>query len=223
MVHHFEIGRDACIRSGRKGCWSRVACTWLTGLLRPRFLVRLLLVHGTLADYRLGRLIKYSFYKNITFAFIFLFFQPFNGVSGQVQPWPPLDSPALNFCTCIAARGCGHHFAADPAVLMVCGRRSGQSAKVAESLLVFLQALLDGVTAAFYNAFFTAGPICVFALFDRPVRHLGTLMDFPQMYNRRPALTTRVFWKTGILWAISHAVVGLFFWRPCALHQSSPG
>ncbi len=49
-----------------------------------RFLVRLLLVHGTLADYRLGRLIKYSFYKNIAFAFIFLFFQPFNGVSGQV-------------------------------------------------------------------------------------------------------------------------------------------
>jgi len=47
--------------------------------------VRLLLVHGTLADYRLGRLIKYSFYKNITFAFIFLFFQPFNGVSGQVM------------------------------------------------------------------------------------------------------------------------------------------
>ena len=72
-----------------------------------------------------------------------------------------------------------------------------------------MQALLDGVTAAFYNAFFTAGPICVFALFDRPVRHLNTLMDFPQMYNRRPALTTRVFWKTGILWAISHAVVGL--------------
>ena len=47
--------------------------------------MRLLLVHGTLADYRLGRLIKYSFYKNITFAFVFLFFQPFNGVSGQVR------------------------------------------------------------------------------------------------------------------------------------------
>jgi magnesium-transporting ATPase (P-type) len=54
-------------------------------VLWRRFLVRLLLVHGTLADYRLGRLIKYSFYKNITFAFIFLFFQPFNGISGQVR------------------------------------------------------------------------------------------------------------------------------------------
>ena len=83
-----------------------------------------------------------------------------------------------------------------------------------------MQALLDGVTAAFYNAFFTAGPICAFALFDRPVRHLSTLMDFPQMYNRRPALTTRVFWKTGILWAISHAVVGLL--HPRALRLSIP-
>lgn len=80
-----------------------------------------------------------------------------------------------------------------------------------------MQALLDGVTAAFYNAFFTAGPICAFALFDRPVRHLGTLMDFPQMYNRRPALTTRVFWKTGILWAICHAVVSL----PAPMHLAS--
>lgn len=70
-----------------------------------------------------------------------------------------------------------------------------------------MQALLDGVTAAFYNAFFTAGPICVFALFDRPVRNLNTLLEFPQHYNRRPQLTTRVFWKTGILWAIAHAVV----------------
>ena len=69
--------------------------------------------------------------------------------------------------------------------------------------------MLDGVTAAFYNAFFTAGPIGIFALFDRPVRHLDTLMEFPQHYNRRPQLTTRVFWKTGILWAIAHAVVGL--------------
>ena len=52
-----------------------------------RFLTRLLLVHGYLADYRLQRLIKYSFYKNITFAFVFLFYQGFNGVSGQVMSW----------------------------------------------------------------------------------------------------------------------------------------
>ena len=51
-----------------------------------RFLGRLLLVHGHLADYRLGRLIKYSFYKNISFACMFFFFQFFNGWSGQVLP-----------------------------------------------------------------------------------------------------------------------------------------
>ncbi len=43
------------------------------------------MVHGTLADYRLGRLIKYSFYKNISFACMFFFFQFFNGWSGQAR------------------------------------------------------------------------------------------------------------------------------------------
>ena len=42
-------------------------------------------MHGTLADYRLGRLIKYSFYKNISFASMFFFFQFFNGWSGQAS------------------------------------------------------------------------------------------------------------------------------------------
>ena len=48
-----------------------------------RFLVPLLLVHGNLAYYRLSRLIKYSFYKNITFAFIMFYYQFYNGFSGQ--------------------------------------------------------------------------------------------------------------------------------------------
>lgn len=48
-----------------------------------RFLVPLLLVHGNLSYYRLSRLIKYSFYKNITFAFVMFFYQFFNGYSGQ--------------------------------------------------------------------------------------------------------------------------------------------
>lgn len=60
-----------------------------------RFLTRLLLVHGTLADYRLQRLIKYSFYKNITFAFMFFFYQAFNGVSGQVCNIRLLSSASL--------------------------------------------------------------------------------------------------------------------------------
>ena len=63
------------------------------------------------------------------------------------------------------------------------------------------------MTAAFYNAFFTSLPIGAFALFDRPVRRLGTLLAAPQAYNRKPPLTTRAFWKTGILTAIVHASV----------------
>ena len=51
-----------------------------------RFLTRLLLVHGQLSTYRLSRLIKYSFYKNIAFAFLLFFFQFYNGFSGQVSP-----------------------------------------------------------------------------------------------------------------------------------------
>lgn len=71
------------------------------------------------------------------------------------------------------------------------------------------QAPLDGVTAAFYNAFFTSLPIGAFAMFDRPVRRLATLMAAPQAYNRKPPLTTRAFWKTGVLTAIVHASVGI--------------
>lgn len=48
-----------------------------------RFITRLLLVHGQLSRYRLGRLIKYSFYKNSTFAGVLFYFQIYNGFSGQ--------------------------------------------------------------------------------------------------------------------------------------------
>lgn len=47
--------------------------------------VRLLLVHGTLSAYRLSRLIKYSFYKNIVFGFVLFFYQFYNGFSGQAM------------------------------------------------------------------------------------------------------------------------------------------
>ena len=73
-----------------------------------RFLPRLLLVHGTLADYRLVRLIKYSFYKNITFAMVFFFYQFFNGVSGQVRarPLPPCVTACM---TAVLCRTCLKH------------------------------------------------------------------------------------------------------------------
>lgn len=48
-----------------------------------RFITRLLLVHGQLSRYRLGRLIKYSFYKNSAFAGVLFYFQLYNGFSGQ--------------------------------------------------------------------------------------------------------------------------------------------
>ena len=38
---------------------------------------------GSLSDYRLARLIRYSFYKNIAFSFTFFWFQFYNGWSGQ--------------------------------------------------------------------------------------------------------------------------------------------
>jgi phospholipid-transporting ATPase len=48
-----------------------------------RFLARLLLVHGTLSHYRLARLIKYSFAKNVTFSGLLTFYQFYSGYSGQ--------------------------------------------------------------------------------------------------------------------------------------------
>ena len=48
-----------------------------------RFLARLLLVHGTLSHYRLSRLIKYSFAKNVTFSGLLTFYQFYAGYSGQ--------------------------------------------------------------------------------------------------------------------------------------------
>ena len=45
--------------------------------------MRLLLVHGSLSAYRLSRLIKYSFYKNIIFGFLLFYYQFYNGFSGQ--------------------------------------------------------------------------------------------------------------------------------------------
>ncbi|KAK9836118.1 hypothetical protein WJX81_002623 [Elliptochloris bilobata] len=119
-----------------------------------RFLTRLLLVHGALSDYRLARLIRYSFYKNIAFSFSFFFYQIFNGWSGQ--------------------------------------------------------ATLDGITAAFYNAFFTSLPIGAFALFDRPLRRLSTLEAHPEAYNRKPPLTAAAFWKSGVALAVVHALIVFF-------------
>ncbi len=40
-------------------------------------------MHGSLSAYRLSRLIKYSFYKNIAFGFMLFYYQFYCGYSGQ--------------------------------------------------------------------------------------------------------------------------------------------
>ena len=48
-----------------------------------------------------------------------------------------------------------------------------------------------------------------FAIWDRPVRNLDTLMRFPQAYNQKPSpeLTARAFWKNSVMWGIIHGAV----------------
>ena len=50
---------------------------------------------------------------------------------------------------------------------------------------VLMQALVDDISAAVYNVVFTSVPILLFAVLDRPVMRLDTLLRFPQV--RRPA------------------------------------
>lgn len=53
-------------------------------LIQFRHLVRLLFIHGQLSHYRLARLIKYSFLKNIAFASILVLYQFYSGYSGII-------------------------------------------------------------------------------------------------------------------------------------------
>ena len=118
-----------------------------------KYLARLLLVHGTISHYRLARLIKYSFYKNVLFGLGLFFFQFYSSFSGM--------------------------------------------------------ALVSTWTASFYNVFFTACPILVFAMVDRPVSP-RTLLAYPEAYHftsQASSLTQRVFWKSGFLDAVLQSAV----------------
>lgn len=64
-----------------------------------RFLVRLLLVHGTLSNYRLARLIKYSFFKNVLFCFMLFFFQA--RISPQSGTSACLGQFSASACFCL--------------------------------------------------------------------------------------------------------------------------
>lgn len=65
------------------------------------------------------------------------------------------------------------------------------------------------MTAAFYNAFFTALPIAAFAIWDRPVKDFSILTQNPRTYKRKHSadLTARSFWKTGVLQGVLHGAV----------------
>lgn len=104
-----------------------------------RFLTRLLLVHGSLSAYRLSRLIKYSFYKNIAFGFLLFYYQFYCGFSGQ--------------------------------------------------------SMVDDISAAAFNVVFTSIPILLFAVLDRPVHNLNTLLRFPQARSY-PSPFTSAFGNT---------------------------
>ena len=55
------------------------------------------MVHGGLSVYRISRLIKYSFYKNIALAFLLFYYQFFSGWSGALGVQPQDHN-----CTCVA-------------------------------------------------------------------------------------------------------------------------
>jgi magnesium-transporting ATPase (P-type) len=78
MIQAADVGVGIAGREGRQA----VNCADF-GISQFRFLQRLLFVHGTLCRYRLCRLIKYSFYKNVAFCCLLLFFQLRCGYSGQ--------------------------------------------------------------------------------------------------------------------------------------------
>lgn len=60
-----------------------------------------------------------------------------------------------------------------------------------------------------YNVVFTAVPILLFSLIDRPLSD-DAFMRFPQLYNKTESLSTRVFWRTGILDGLIAAAICFF-------------
>lgn len=72
------------------------------------------------------------------------------------------------------------------------------------------QALVDDISAAAYNLIFTSLPVMAFAVLDRPVDRVSALLDSPATYHPRSSLTTRSFWKNGVLMACVDAAICFF-------------
>lgn len=170
-------------------------------------------MHGNLSYYRLARLIKYSFYKNITFAFVLFYYQFYNGFSGE----------ACRVCEGSVLCYLGVKKKGGEATSPHPPARKGLS-PLSPSLPLPLhpspptrsrcagQSLVDSITAAVYNVVFTSVPILLFAVLDRPVRDFKTYIHYPQLYDKSDAhsLTTAAFWKAGVLLAIVHGAFCFF-------------
>lgn len=199
-----------------------------------RFLVRLLLVHGQLSHYRLGRLIKFSFFKNISFAFILIYYQFFCGFSGELfrltfvirekvvsvslSDTPklvafsnPRFSPTLFSLPFTVAQIVWCRLSlSEKRILMIALVIRLNALSLTSFLLLYEgQTLIDDISAAMYNVVFTSMPILLFSVLDRPVGDI-TLIRFPQMYNRSTSLATSTFWRTGILHGCFDAAVCFF-------------
>ena len=164
-----------------------------------RFLVPLLLVHGNLSYYRLARLIKYSFYKNITFAFVLFYYQFYAGFSGQalvdsitaavfnvvftslpILFFSILDRPVKNLKALVRYPQVGSGL---PGCIACC--------------LPWLWALQHPIP-----------PCCRLPPSLNPSHAPPCL----QLYNKRHSrsLTTLTFWKTGVLMGVVHGAVCFF-------------
>ena len=165
--------------------------------------MRLLLVHGSLSVYRLARLIKYSFYKNITLAFLLFMLQPFGGWSGashwslklhsQAAPHHPVliyPHPVLIYCNahqhCISTMRSQVSSQTLPAGAL---RGTGSEAM---SFCCAGQAMLDGITASFINAFFVR-PFCPSSLFLHFTHQLSMLHHVTWHMCQQPPM--RVCWS----------------------------
>ena len=151
-----------------------------------RFLVPLLLVHGNLSYYRLARLIKYSFYKNITFAFVLFYYQFYNGFSGQAL----VDS--------ITAAVYNVIFTSLPILLFSILDRPVKNLKALMRYPQVMKCCGD-----------PANMRCGWP--GRGLTSLSNSLSL-QLYDKRQttSLTTASFWKTGVLMGAVHGAVCFF-------------
>jgi Phospholipid-translocating P-type ATPase C-terminal len=206
MIQAADVGVGIAGKEGRQAANNS---DYIIGQFR--FLARLLLVHGHLSRFRLGRLIKYFFYKNGTFAAILFYYQFFCGYSGQAiidgaPPHLPLARTRGSWLPSEASSAACAHFLMPLRCVCTTSNASPTFMKCTCCNKTYSerdgrrhQSARAGISAACYNVLFTSIPSFFLALLDRPVRDVETLLRHPQCYNKSRGLTTGVFWKTAVL------------------------